>query len=206
MHILTGVGGTWNHSGFHRRFEGERESWQHNWRPRTRNWGFSSAANGWAADGRKTSPVINPATEEVIGQLPHASKADLDRALAEAERGFKMWRAIFPDAARQDPEARGGSDARARRRDRADRDDRIRQVDPRDADRSADVREYFRVVRGRGTPRLRARAAAAGAGHPPGDREGTGRAGGGVCAVEFSASAIPRGKSARRWARDARAS
>jgi succinate-semialdehyde dehydrogenase/glutarate-semialdehyde dehydrogenase len=48
-------------------------------------------------DGRKTSPVINPATEEVIGQLPHASKADLDRALAEAERGFKVWRAIFPD-------------------------------------------------------------------------------------------------------------
>ncbi|MGB9068635.1 MAG: aldehyde dehydrogenase family protein, partial [Candidatus Acidiferrales bacterium] len=48
-------------------------------------------------DGRKTSPVINPATEEVIGHLPHASKADLDRALAEAERGFKVWRAIFPD-------------------------------------------------------------------------------------------------------------
>src|SRR5271154_2509008 len=35
------------------------------------------------AEGRKTSPVINPATEEVIGHLPHASKADLDRALAE---------------------------------------------------------------------------------------------------------------------------
>jgi succinate-semialdehyde dehydrogenase/glutarate-semialdehyde dehydrogenase len=50
-----------------------------------------------AGDGRKTSPVINPATEEVIGQLPHASKADLDRALAEAERGFKVWRAMFPD-------------------------------------------------------------------------------------------------------------
>ena len=50
------------------------------------------------AEGRKTSPVLNPATEEVIGHLPHASKADLDRALAEAERGFKLWRAIFPDA------------------------------------------------------------------------------------------------------------
>jgi len=50
------------------------------------------------AEGRKTSPVINPATEEVIGHLPHASKADLDRALAEADRGFKLWRAIFPDA------------------------------------------------------------------------------------------------------------
>jgi succinate-semialdehyde dehydrogenase/glutarate-semialdehyde dehydrogenase len=50
-----------------------------------------------AGDGRKTTPVINPATEEVIGQLPHASKADLDRALSEAERGFKVWRAMFPD-------------------------------------------------------------------------------------------------------------
>jgi succinate-semialdehyde dehydrogenase/glutarate-semialdehyde dehydrogenase len=50
-----------------------------------------------SGDGRKTSPVVNPATEEVIGHLPHASKADLDRALAEAERGFKVWRAIFPD-------------------------------------------------------------------------------------------------------------
>src|ERR1700689_672841 len=50
------------------------------------------------AEGRKTSPVLNPATEEVIGNLPHASKDDLDRALAEADRGFKLWRAIFPDA------------------------------------------------------------------------------------------------------------
>ncbi|MGA9630875.1 MAG: aldehyde dehydrogenase family protein, partial [Candidatus Acidiferrales bacterium] len=49
------------------------------------------------AEGRKTSPVVNPATEEVIGQVPHASTADLDRALAAAQRGFKTWRAVFPD-------------------------------------------------------------------------------------------------------------
>ena len=47
------------------------------------------------AEGRKTSPVVNPATEEVIGQVPHASTADLDRALAAAQRGFKTWRAVF---------------------------------------------------------------------------------------------------------------
>ncbi len=47
--------------------------------------------------GRQSSPVINPATEEVIGQVPHASKADLDRALTAAAEGFKVWRAIFPD-------------------------------------------------------------------------------------------------------------
>jgi len=50
-----------------------------------------------SAEGRKTSPVINPATEETIGQVPHASKADLDRALAAAQAGFKTWRAIFAD-------------------------------------------------------------------------------------------------------------
>ncbi|MGD1211632.1 MAG: NAD-dependent succinate-semialdehyde dehydrogenase [Candidatus Acidiferrales bacterium] len=50
-----------------------------------------------SAAGRKSSPVINPATEETIGQVPHASKADLDRALAAAQEGFKAWRAIFPD-------------------------------------------------------------------------------------------------------------
>ncbi|HXW62789.1 MAG TPA: NAD-dependent succinate-semialdehyde dehydrogenase [Candidatus Acidoferrales bacterium] len=55
-------------------------------------------AGEWlSSEGRKTSPVINPATEEVIGQVPHASREDLDRALAAAERGFKTWRAMFPD-------------------------------------------------------------------------------------------------------------
>ncbi|MCP5149736.1 MAG: NAD-dependent succinate-semialdehyde dehydrogenase [Ectothiorhodospiraceae bacterium] len=38
--------------------------------------------------------VVNPATEEVIGHLPHASSADLDRALDAADRGFKVWRAM----------------------------------------------------------------------------------------------------------------
>jgi succinate-semialdehyde dehydrogenase / glutarate-semialdehyde dehydrogenase len=43
-------------------------------------------------DRRRTHKVINPATEEVIGELPLADAADLDRALATAERGFKIWR------------------------------------------------------------------------------------------------------------------
>jgi succinate-semialdehyde dehydrogenase/glutarate-semialdehyde dehydrogenase len=40
----------------------------------------------------KSEPVINPATEEVLGLLPHASKDDLDEALAAAQRGFDVWR------------------------------------------------------------------------------------------------------------------
>ena len=37
--------------------------------------------------------VINPATEEILARLPHASIADLDRALAAASKGFAQWRA-----------------------------------------------------------------------------------------------------------------
>ena len=42
----------------------------------------------------KTIAVVNPATEDVIGQVAHASRDDLDRALAAAERGFAVWSAI----------------------------------------------------------------------------------------------------------------
>ena len=44
----------------------------------------------------KTEPVINPATEEVLGEVPHASAADLDRALEASAEGFKVWRARTP--------------------------------------------------------------------------------------------------------------
>lgn len=43
------------------------------------------------AGGRDTRDVINPATEEVVGQLPIASTGDLDHALAAAARGFEVW-------------------------------------------------------------------------------------------------------------------
>ncbi|WCR12069.1 NAD-dependent succinate-semialdehyde dehydrogenase [Paracoccus stylophorae] len=41
-------------------------------------------------------PVVNPATEEEIGRLPHAEIADLDDALAAAEDGFRIWRNTAP--------------------------------------------------------------------------------------------------------------
>jgi succinate-semialdehyde dehydrogenase/glutarate-semialdehyde dehydrogenase len=43
-----------------------------------------------AASG-KTLPIVNPANEAVIGKLAHAEKADLDEALAAAEKGFAVW-------------------------------------------------------------------------------------------------------------------
>ncbi|HEY1226708.1 MAG TPA: NAD-dependent succinate-semialdehyde dehydrogenase, partial [Ramlibacter sp.] len=44
-----------------------------------------------AADGR-TLAVFNPATGKEIGRVAHASKADLDKALAAAQKGFETWR------------------------------------------------------------------------------------------------------------------
>lgn len=44
----------------------------------------------------ETIPVLNPATEEVIGQLPVAQRQDLDDALEAAESGFRIWRATSP--------------------------------------------------------------------------------------------------------------
>ena len=44
-------------------------------------------------DGRKGEDVINPATEKPLAHLPHASTADLDRALEAAQKGFRQWRA-----------------------------------------------------------------------------------------------------------------
>jgi len=50
-----------------------------------------------AADGR-TLPVFNPATGKEIGRVAHAGKADLDRALEAAQKGFETWRDMNPAA------------------------------------------------------------------------------------------------------------
>lgn len=41
----------------------------------------------------KTEAVLNPATEEEIARVPHASRDDIERALASSAAGFKVWRA-----------------------------------------------------------------------------------------------------------------
>jgi succinate-semialdehyde dehydrogenase/glutarate-semialdehyde dehydrogenase len=46
-----------------------------------------------AASG-KTIAVLNPATGEQIGTVAHAEKADLDLALAAAQKGFAAWRKV----------------------------------------------------------------------------------------------------------------
>ncbi|MFJ4620877.1 NAD-dependent succinate-semialdehyde dehydrogenase [Streptomyces sp. NPDC088812] len=51
-------------------------------------------AGEWCQGGTGgTAPIVNPATEEVIGEVPLATPADLDRALDAAAEGFEIWRA-----------------------------------------------------------------------------------------------------------------
>ncbi|BCM21972.1 NAD-dependent succinate-semialdehyde dehydrogenase [Mesorhizobium sp. J8] len=45
------------------------------------------------SEGR-SEPLVNPANEEVLAEVPHASVADLDEALAAAAQGFKVWKAM----------------------------------------------------------------------------------------------------------------
>jgi len=52
---------------------------------------------GEAMSGREAgSSVLDPGTGEVIGRVPHATAADLDRALVAAGRGFQVWRKVPP--------------------------------------------------------------------------------------------------------------
>lgn len=54
-------------------------------------------AGGWRKTGLSL-PVINPATETVIGQVATCRQQDLDDALAAAAAGFRIWRATSPRA------------------------------------------------------------------------------------------------------------
>ena len=52
-------------------------------------------AGAWRGSGDGgTIPVVNPATGETIAELPVATRGDLDEALAAADAGFKVWRAV----------------------------------------------------------------------------------------------------------------
>lgn len=51
----------------------------------------------WRAGSEgRSEPLMDPATEKVLAQVPHASKADLDEALEASARGFRIWREVPP--------------------------------------------------------------------------------------------------------------
>ena len=54
---------------------------------------FIDGAWSAAAAGRSL-PVVSPATGDVVGTVAHAERADLDRALESADKGYRTWRRI----------------------------------------------------------------------------------------------------------------
>jgi aldehyde dehydrogenase (NAD+) len=54
--------------------------------------GYTMTIDGRAVEGLAKLPVINPATEEVIGQAPDANTQDLDAAVAAARRASASWK------------------------------------------------------------------------------------------------------------------
>jgi succinate-semialdehyde dehydrogenase / glutarate-semialdehyde dehydrogenase len=47
-----------------------------------------------AATSGRSLPVVNPATGDAIGTVAHAERADLDRVLEAADKGFRAWRQV----------------------------------------------------------------------------------------------------------------
>ena len=45
---------------------------------------------------RSGAPVLNPADESVLGEVPHATRQDLADAVAAAEKGFQVWKRTSP--------------------------------------------------------------------------------------------------------------
>ena len=53
---------------------------------------YANLIGGEMVTTAKTLDVVNPATEEVIGQVPACGKAELDQAVAAARKAFASWR------------------------------------------------------------------------------------------------------------------
>ena len=59
-----------------------------------RNYGLFIDGKWQNSSDGNTFPVIDPATEEIIGEAPVATAEDLELALASARKGFDAWRRI----------------------------------------------------------------------------------------------------------------
>lgn len=57
------------------------------------NYVYKMTINGEKVTTNKTMPVINPATEEVLAEVPVASREDLDNAVNAARKALPGWRA-----------------------------------------------------------------------------------------------------------------
>lgn len=61
-----------------------------------KNFGLYIGGEWSWGSGQQKKPVLDPATEDVIGHIPDATPDDIDRALKAAEAGFAAWRRVQP--------------------------------------------------------------------------------------------------------------
>lgn len=52
---------------------------------------YKMLINGKLASGDTSFPVTNPATEEVIAEVPQITPAQIDEVIATSQEGFKVW-------------------------------------------------------------------------------------------------------------------
>ena len=133
----------------------------------------------------RSLPVVNPASGETNGTVAHAGRADLDRALEAADKGFRVWRKI--SAYDRSKLMRKAAELLRERADAVARlmTLRTRQAARRSQGRNARRRRRDRLVRGRSPPRLWPRGARPRRRHLPAGAERAGRPGRGVYAVEL---------------------
>jgi acyl-CoA reductase-like NAD-dependent aldehyde dehydrogenase len=48
----------------------------------------------WIYETEKRDEVLDPATGQIIGHLPHATDADLASAVSSAQRAFESWKTV----------------------------------------------------------------------------------------------------------------
>ena len=148
-------------------------------------------------EGRKGEDVINPATGKTLAHLPHASKADLDAALAAAEKGFQVWKNT--SAYDRSKIMRKAADLLR------ERFDHVSKVQTQEqgkvyVESRAEVltsRRHHRLVRRGRPPHLRPRRSGPPEGRAPARAAGAGRHRRGVHTVEFP-DAHPGAQDRRR--------
>ena len=52
---------------------------------------YNMLIDGKSVKGSRTTGVVNPATGKVFAQVPDCTKAELDQAMAAAQRAFPAW-------------------------------------------------------------------------------------------------------------------
>ena len=108
----------------------------------------------WSKAGGPPIDILNPATGDRIGGVEHATKADLDKALAAADRAFKTWSKV-PAFERYKIMRKAAEVLRSRVESIAELLT-IEQGKPLAQAKLEDAQQcrYYRLVRGRGPSRL----------------------------------------------------